>query len=63
LTASAIGEGYIAAYHFSNEEYDEAERWYRVALKDLGKSDYSVHNIYGKRYSVGLEECIKRRKG
>ncbi|MDR1639488.1 MAG: hypothetical protein LBT59_07325, partial [Clostridiales bacterium] len=31
LTASAIGEGYIAAYHFSNEEYDEAERWYRVA--------------------------------
>ncbi|MDR2749935.1 MAG: tetratricopeptide repeat protein [Clostridiales bacterium] len=63
LAASAIGEGFIADDYFSKEEYEEAESWYRTAMKDLGASDISTDNVHGDRFSAGIEECAKRIKG
>jgi tetratricopeptide (TPR) repeat protein len=59
LNAIALGEGYIADYHFQKKEYDLAEEWYQKAKKSLSSSSPYVAEKLGNHYSACLAECAK----
>jgi tetratricopeptide (TPR) repeat protein len=57
----AIGDEYIARYHFQKGEYDLAEHWYRIAIKDLALNHPNFAAPNKKRISDGLAECLKHK--
>jgi tetratricopeptide (TPR) repeat protein len=61
LGAVAIGDEYIARYLFQKGEYDLAEHWYRIAIKDLALNHPYFAAPNRKRISDGLAECLKHK--
>jgi tetratricopeptide (TPR) repeat protein len=61
VMATAMGEGYIADYHYELEEYDVALNWYHDAMKYLKASnaDDYLKNIYLERFTGSISECQK----
>ncbi|MDR2752070.1 MAG: hypothetical protein LBC41_15555 [Clostridiales bacterium] len=59
LGAVPIGEEYIGRYHLKRKEYDLAEYWYRLALKDMTNHFLKFQDTYRKRFNDGLAECLK----
>ncbi|MDR1638964.1 MAG: hypothetical protein LBT59_04640, partial [Clostridiales bacterium] len=56
----AVGEGYIADYHFQKEEYDLAAYWYQAAKNDYSASNLVKDSEYDKRFSKGLVDSLMR---
>jgi tetratricopeptide (TPR) repeat protein len=56
----AVGEGYIADYHFQREEYELAEQWYQVALEHMKTHDDKPYCWYFSLFSDRIEDCQNR---
>ncbi|MDR1640250.1 MAG: tetratricopeptide repeat protein [Clostridiales bacterium] len=54
-----VGEGYIANYHFMNEEYDLALEWYQSALKGLQSCLEPTRISFSHVFSNRIKECQK----
>jgi hypothetical protein len=55
----AVGEGYIANYHFLCEEYDLAAEWYQSAMDGLERCGELLQDKHGGRFVERLAECRK----
>ncbi|MDR1641482.1 MAG: hypothetical protein LBT59_17455 [Clostridiales bacterium] len=55
----AVGEGYVADYHFQRGEYELAEKWYKDAVKHM-KTSAVNYSRYIALYSDRIAECQNR---
>ncbi|MDR2749564.1 MAG: hypothetical protein LBC41_02785 [Clostridiales bacterium] len=60
VAAYAIGQGYIADYHFQKGEYELAKGSYRSAIKNLKTASNCVREKFMNHYQRRLKECSQR---